>query len=96
MPQVKKPDVDVLGWRDYTRSVVVRPFGHTDKFREKLTFNYLATALVDSKQKFEPLIGYLVSIPYTYTCDHDHAYQLHDLSKLETSVVLYCVTKLHI
>ena len=41
---------------------------------EKLTLNYLATALVD--------------IP--------SACQLHALSKLETSVALCCVTKLHI
>ena len=30
--QVKKPDVEVLSWRGYTWSAVVRPGGHTAKF----------------------------------------------------------------
>ena len=30
--QVKKLDVEVLGWRGYTWSAVVTPFGHTTKF----------------------------------------------------------------
>jgi hypothetical protein len=32
VPQVKKSDVEVLGWRGNTWSVVVRPVGRTDKF----------------------------------------------------------------
>ena len=43
-----------MGWRGYTWSVVLRLVGHTAKFskmmleaKEKLTFNSLATALVD-------------------------------------------------
>ena len=32
IPQVKKPDVEVLGWRGYTWSTVVRPVGRTAKF----------------------------------------------------------------
>ena len=53
IPQVKKPDVKVLGWSSYTWSAVVRPVVHTAKFTnndvggmiDKLTFNSLATAL---------------------------------------------------
>ena len=32
IPQVKMPDVEVLGWRGYTLSAVVRPVGRTAKF----------------------------------------------------------------
>ena len=32
IPQVKKPNVEVLGWRGYTWSVVVRTVGRTNKF----------------------------------------------------------------
>ena len=32
IPQMKKSDLEVLGWRGYTWSVVVRPFGRTAKF----------------------------------------------------------------
>ena len=34
IPQVKKPDVEVLGWRGYTWSTVMKPIGRTDKFSE--------------------------------------------------------------
>ena len=44
IPQVKKTEVEVLAWRGYTWSVVVRLIGHTVKFSktimvEKLTLN---------------------------------------------------------
>ena len=32
IPQLKKPDVEILGWRGYTWAVVVRPVRHTAKF----------------------------------------------------------------
>ena len=36
IPQVKKPDVEVLSWRDYTWSVVVRLVGRTAKFSKTM------------------------------------------------------------
>jgi hypothetical protein len=32
LPQVKKPDVEVLGWRGYTWSAIGNPVGHATKF----------------------------------------------------------------
>jgi hypothetical protein len=47
--KVKKPDVEVLGWRGYTWSAIGRPVGRSAKFSKrrlmvvKLTFSSLAT-----------------------------------------------------
>jgi hypothetical protein len=56
IPQVKKPDVEVFGWRGYMWLAVVRPVGCTAQlflttleapYGREMLFNALATALVD-------------------------------------------------
>ena len=66
IPQVKKLDLEVLGWCGYMWSVVVRPV-LTNSLKqcwrqlmvEKLTFNSLATALVDIPAVSMPIAGSL-------------------------------------
>ena len=69
IPQAKKPDVEVLGWRGYTWSAVVRLFGRTAKFCkttrlmvEKLTFNSLAIALVDIPAVSMPIAHSIITL----------------------------------
>jgi hypothetical protein len=65
IPLVKKPDVEVLAWGGYACSGVARQVGRTDKFGkgcwwwlmvEKLTLNYMATALVDIPAVSMPIL----------------------------------------
>jgi hypothetical protein len=62
IPQVKNPDVDVLGWRGYTRSVVVRPVGRTAKF---------------SKPTLEATYGREINIQLSGNCSGGHSCSQH-------------------
>ena len=82
--QVKKPDVEVLGWFGYMWSVVVRPVGPTVKF---------------PKTTLEAGYGREINIQFSgnrsggYSCSQDSNCTL---PQLETSVSLCCVPQLHI
>uniref|UniRef100_A0A4W5JRZ4 G-protein coupled receptors family 1 profile domain-containing protein n=1 Tax=Hucho hucho TaxID=62062 RepID=A0A4W5JRZ4_9TELE len=63
IPQVKKPDVEVLGWRGYMRSAVVRPVGHTAKF---------------SKMRLEVAYGREVNITFSGNSSGGHSCSQND------------------
>jgi hypothetical protein len=82
--QVKKPDLEVMGWRGYTWSAVVRPVARTAKF-SKTTLEEANGREINTK-----LSGNSSGGP---SCNQ---YCNCTLPQLEMSVALCCVTKLHI
>ena len=84
IPQVKKPNVGVLGWPGYMWSAVVRPVGHTAKF---------------SIIMLEVTYGRDINIQFSGTRSGGHSCSQHANCTLPQNlrhVTLCCVIKLHI
>ena len=73
--EMKKPVVEVIDWRGYTWSVVVRSVGRTAKFSKmvletaygRLTLNYLATARMDIPAVSMP-IAHSLNLRHLWHC----------------------------
>ena len=84
IPQVKKPDVEVLGWHDYTWSEVVNPVGCTAKF---------------SKTTLDAVYGREINIKFSGNISGWHSCSQHANCTLPQNlrcVALCCVTEVAI
>lgn len=81
--QVRKPDVEVLGWRGYTWSAVVRPIGWTAEFLETI---------------LETAYGSEMNIQFTGNSSGSHSCSQHANCTLPQNLQhpWRCVDKLHI
>ena len=84
IPQVKKPDLEVLGWRGYVWSAVVRSVGRTAKF---------------PKTMLKMAYGREINIKFSGNSSGGHSCSQHANCTLHhnlRNLALCCVTKLHI